>query len=233
MARSTNNRTHGGSFWNRPRGTGRRFQKMIVHSGEVLRDVVGHAAGRCAAFAVCAAPPPFSRRTRTRSPSTTVPYAPTLCWTEVPGHVTFGRWTSRINDASEGAVMGYEEPEPTAGWVWLLVAWGVWTALNHFVAKAKGHNVVNVLAGSIFLSPVLTYLYIAAVPGRRFYEAISEVRGDSRAIQHGLRAVETKVDDAKRTGDTLTGLDEDLRLGRITPDEHSTRSRAVIVGGPP
>lgn len=45
------------------------------------------------------------------------------------------------------------------GFVWL-----VWSMLNLAIARAKNRDVGGVFALSLFLSPVLGYLYVAAVP---------------------------------------------------------------------
>lgn len=120
--------------------------------------------------------------------------------------------------AETGAMMGYENQGFLERyWLFLLIGWAVWTALNYFVARTKNFDVGGVILASVFLSPLLTYLYIAAVPAKA--PAPAET-GPAYLAGRG------------QGGDTLLGLERLLLDGKITHAEYEERKRAVILSVP-
>lgn len=102
-------------------------------------------------------------------------------------------------------------PEWLPGWFVVVVLWGVWTWINVSIAKAKNLDGAGVAFLSIIFSPLLGYLYTAAMP-------VQPARADSLDYL------------SRQTKDRLIDLDDALRAGRITKEEHEARVRKVLVG---
>ena len=106
---------------------------------------------------------------------------------------------------------GVAMPEWLPGWFVVVVLWGVWTWINVSIAKAKNLDGAGVAFLSIIFSPLLGYLYTAAMP-------VQPARADSLDYL------------SRQTKDRLIDLDDALRAGRITKEEHEARVRKVLVG---